>query len=179
MGLTSPRQTCFEKSNVNHMYIAVYGATQQLHCLRMDTKVVVIPLVGRFRKKDGNVIWRRVSARKGRNSTSGTQFSALPLVNPVVWFARAVVNRRSHSVAKEHKSLRINMRQVLFLNAENLSVKEISLYGLPCDNQIVDYTMPVFSEIMMIWSSQSCRVYLVIVRYEVCWVFMEDHHSLK
>ena len=42
------------------------------------------------------------------------------------------------------------MRQVLFLNAENLSVKEISLYGLPCDNQIVDYIMPLFSEIMMI-----------------------------
>ena len=38
--------------------------------------------------------------RAERTSTSGTQFAALPLVNPVVWFARAVVNRCSRSVAK-------------------------------------------------------------------------------
>ena len=52
------------------------------------------------KQQDGKVIWRQASARKGLNSTSGTQFAALPLVSPVVWFARAVVNRRSRSVAK-------------------------------------------------------------------------------
>ena len=51
-------------------------------------------------QQDGNVIWRRQSARKGLNSTSGAQFAAQPLVKPVVWFARAVVNWRSRSVAK-------------------------------------------------------------------------------
>ena len=45
-------------------------------------------------------IWRRESARKGLNSTSGAQFAALPLVKLVVWFAPAVVNWRSRSVAK-------------------------------------------------------------------------------
>ena len=48
----------------------------------------------------GNVIWRRESARKGLNSNSGAQFVVLPLVKPVVWFARTVVNWRSRSVAK-------------------------------------------------------------------------------
>ena len=47
-----------------------------------------------------NVIWRRESARNRPNLTSGVQFVPLPLVNPVVWFARTVVNRRSRSVAK-------------------------------------------------------------------------------
>ena len=45
-------------------------------------------------------IYRRESARKELNSTSGAQFDTLPLVKPVVWFARAVVNWRSRSVAK-------------------------------------------------------------------------------
>ena len=47
-----------------------------------------------------NVIWRRESARKGLNSTSGAQFAALTLVKPIVWFVRAVVNWSSRSVAK-------------------------------------------------------------------------------
>ena len=51
-------------------------------------------------QQNENVIWRRESARKGLNSTSGTQFGTLPLVKPVVWFACAVVNWRSRSVAK-------------------------------------------------------------------------------
>ena len=51
-------------------------------------------------QQDGNVSWRRESARKGLNTTSSAQFAALPLVKPVVWFARAVVNWRSRSVAK-------------------------------------------------------------------------------
>ena len=37
---------------------------------------------------------------EGLNSTSGAQFAALPLVKPVVWFARAVFNWRSCSVTK-------------------------------------------------------------------------------
>ena len=56
-----------------------------------------------IQQQDGNVSWRRESTRKGLNTTSGAQFAALPLVkmvNPVVWFARAVVNWRSRSVAK-------------------------------------------------------------------------------
>ena len=40
------------------------------------------------------------SARKGLNTTTGAQFTALPVVKPVVWFARAFVNWRSRSVAK-------------------------------------------------------------------------------
>ena len=47
---------------------------------------------GLIQQQNGNVIWRRQSARKGLNSTSGAQFAAQPLVKPVVWFARAVVN---------------------------------------------------------------------------------------
>ena len=39
-------------------------------------------------------------ARKGLNTTSGAQFATLSLVKQVVWFARAVVNWRSRSVAK-------------------------------------------------------------------------------
>ena len=42
----------------------------------------------------------RERARKGLNATSGAQFAALPLVKPVVWLARAVVNWRPRSVAK-------------------------------------------------------------------------------
>ena len=38
--------------------------------------------------------------RKGLNMTSRAQFATLPLVKPVVWFARAVVNWPSRSVAK-------------------------------------------------------------------------------
>ena len=45
------------------------------------------------------VIWRQESARKGLNSTSGAQFASQPLVKPVVWFARAVFNWPSRSVA--------------------------------------------------------------------------------
>ena len=58
----------------------------------------IIP-IGWF-SNNGNVIWRRKSAQKGLNSTSSAQFAAQPLVNPVVWFAHAIVNWRSRSVAK-------------------------------------------------------------------------------
>ena len=51
------------------------------------------------------VCWRRESAQKGLNTTSGPQFASLPLVKPVVWFVRAVVNWRSRSVAKSVFSL--------------------------------------------------------------------------
>ena len=53
-----------------------------------------------LQQQNGNVIWRRESARKGISSTSGAQFVAQPLVKPVVWFARAVVHWRSRPVAK-------------------------------------------------------------------------------
>ena len=52
-----------------------------------------------IKQQDENVSWRRESARKGLNLTSGAQFASLPLVKPVVWFARAVINWRSRSVA--------------------------------------------------------------------------------
>ena len=46
------------------------------------------------------ISWQRESARKGLNAISDAQFAALPLVKPVVWFARVVVNWRSRSIAK-------------------------------------------------------------------------------
>ena len=51
----------------------------------------------------GNVVGTSFSLRvcqKGLNMTSGAKFAALPLLKPVVWFARAVVDWRSRSVAK-------------------------------------------------------------------------------
>ena len=53
-----------------------------------------------IKQQNGNVSWRRESARKGLPTTSGAQFAALLLVKPFVWFARAVVKWRSRSVAK-------------------------------------------------------------------------------
>ena len=50
--------------------------------------------VGWFRNRTGTVT---SSARKGLHSTSG---AAQPLVKPVIWFARAVVNWRSLFIAK-------------------------------------------------------------------------------
>ena len=58
----------------------------------------VILIIRLIKQQDGNVGWQRESARRGLNTTSGAQFVALPLVKPVVWFARDVVNWRSHSV---------------------------------------------------------------------------------
>ena len=46
------------------------------------------------------ISWQRESARKGLNAIFDAQFAALPLVKPVVWFARVVVNWRSRSIAK-------------------------------------------------------------------------------
>ena len=37
-----------------------------------------------IQQQDGKVSWRRESAQKGLNTTSGAQFPALPLVKPVV-----------------------------------------------------------------------------------------------
>ena len=65
----------------------------------LSPRVVSHSKLGWF-SNSGNVIWRREIARKGLNSTSGPRFAAQPLVKPVVWFARAVVNWRSRSVAK-------------------------------------------------------------------------------
>ena len=58
------------------------------------------PIIRLISHQDGNVGWRRESVEKGLNMTSGAQFAALPLVKPVVWFARAVVYWRSRTVAK-------------------------------------------------------------------------------
>ena len=44
--------------------------------------------------------WRRESAQKVLNATSGAQFAALPLVKPLVWFSDLFVNWRSRFVAK-------------------------------------------------------------------------------
>ena len=54
--------------------------------------------IGWFSNRTGTSL--HDGAQKGLNSTSGAQFVALPLVKPVVWFARADVNWRSSSVAK-------------------------------------------------------------------------------
>ena len=53
-----------------------------------------------FSNRTGTSFVRRERARKGLNSTAGAQFAAQPLVKPVVWFARAVVNWSFRSVAK-------------------------------------------------------------------------------
>ena len=59
---------------------------------------------------------KRESTRKGLNSTSGAQFATLPLVKPVVSFARAVVNWRSRSVAKS-AYCNETLRRLLFTRA--------------------------------------------------------------
>ena len=70
--------------------------------------ILLVPAVGNLSRKPGQLTTGKVTcvhrlqerARKELNATSGAQFAALPLVKPVVWFARAVVNWRSRSVAK-------------------------------------------------------------------------------
>ena len=47
---------------------------------------------------------------KELKSTSGAQFAAQPLVQPVAWFARAVINWRSRSVAKSAYYVRFNLQ---------------------------------------------------------------------
>ena len=54
-------------------------------------------------------------ARWGLKSTSGAQFAAVLLVKPVVWFAHAVVNWRSRSVAKSAQSLCWEMETIILL----------------------------------------------------------------
>ena len=73
----------------------------KLHCsLCMDRRTVDLNLILVAATTDGNVCWRRKSARKGLiNAASGAQFAPLPLVQPVVWIARAVVSWLSRSVA--------------------------------------------------------------------------------
>ena len=56
--------------------------------------------IGWFSNRTGTSVDDRRARGKDLNTTSGAQFAALPLVNPVVWFERAVVNWRSRSVAK-------------------------------------------------------------------------------
>ena len=74
------------------------AGTSQITCALKST---VKSKLGWFSTRTGtSLIWRRKSARKGLNSTSGAQFAAHRLVKPVVWLARAVVNWRSLSVAK-------------------------------------------------------------------------------
>ena len=65
-------------------------------------------MLGWFSNKNGNVSWRRESARKGLNATSGAQFADLPLVKPVVWFGRVVVIWRSRPDAKSAYYLQHN-----------------------------------------------------------------------
>ena len=60
----------------------------------------VTRIIGWFSNRTGTSVDDGKSARKGLNATSSAQFAALPLVKPVVWFARAGVNWRSRSVAK-------------------------------------------------------------------------------
>ena len=72
----------------------------KLHCsLCMDRRTIDLNLIPVAATTDGNVCWRRKSARKGLTATSDVQFVPLPLVQPVVWIARAVVSWGSRSVA--------------------------------------------------------------------------------
>ena len=75
------------------MYLSYKG---YVDATLVDTRLI--------QQQNENVIWRRESAQKGLNSTSGTQFAALTLVNPVVRFARAVVNWRLRLFAKSADS---------------------------------------------------------------------------
>ena len=61
---------------------------------------VLVSIIGWFSNRTGTSFWQRERARKGLNATSGVQFAGLPLVKPVVWLARAVVNWRPRSVNK-------------------------------------------------------------------------------
>ena len=75
------------------MYLSYKG---YVDATLVDTRLI--------QQQNENVIWRRESAQKGLNSTSGTQFAALTLVNPVVRFTLAVVNWRLRSFAKSADS---------------------------------------------------------------------------
>ena len=70
-------------------------------------------------QQDGNVSWRRESARRRLNTTSGAQFSPLPLVKPDVLFARTVVNWRSRSVAKSAYYIKRYTQQKCLKNCHN------------------------------------------------------------
>ena len=65
--------------SIFHLKIHVYGMC--LHVYGMCLLRVI----------NENVSGGQESARKGLNSTSGAQFAALPLVKPIVLFARTVV----------------------------------------------------------------------------------------
>ena len=80
-------------------------------------------LLGWFSNRTGKSADDGKSARKVLHVTSGAQFSALPLVKPVVWFARAVVNWRSRSVAKSAYYL----RKYLWMTKSQLCAKQICL----------------------------------------------------
>ena len=63
-------------------------------------------VLGWFSNRTGTSVDNGKRARKGLNATSGAQFAALPfgqlvkpVAEPVVWFAHAIVNWRSRSVA--------------------------------------------------------------------------------
>ena len=74
--------------------------TQRFAVLFFLPSCCVNSITGWFSNRTGKSADDGKSARKVLHVTSGAQFSALPLVKPVVWFARAVVNWRSRSVAK-------------------------------------------------------------------------------
>ena len=66
-----------------------------------SAEILLSPLLRRECIKNTLRICRKTGKRAERtNATSGAQFAALPLVKPVVWFARAVVNWHSRFVAK-------------------------------------------------------------------------------
>ena len=78
----------------------------KLYCsLCMDRRTVDLNLIPVAATTDGNVCWRRKSARKGLNATSDVQFVPLPLVKPVVWIARAVVSWGSRSVVNVKRTV--------------------------------------------------------------------------
>ena len=66
-----------------------------------SAEILLSPLLRRECIKNTLRICRKTGKRAERtNATSCAQFAALPLVKPVVWFARAVVNWHSRFVAK-------------------------------------------------------------------------------
>ena len=103
--------SCSFRDCVHHIFIP-YNTKNRLKLskfldLNPSRRLIRISDIRLIWQRDGNVSWRRESARKGLNTTSCAQFAALPLVKPVVWFARAVVNWCSRSVAKSAYCFRV------------------------------------------------------------------------
>ena len=93
--VTCSNQNCRLSSDILKV---VYFPVYKIACYASKFSFL-LKYIRLIQQQDGNASCRRESVRKGLNTTSGAQFAPLPF-KPVVWFARAVVNWRSRSIAK-------------------------------------------------------------------------------